>query len=284
MNIFRDQRNRNALSKGLIHGILLFGVFGMIFPFLWMISTSFKDSIEIIKNPYSFLPQGFKWQNYVKAWNAQPFGRYFINTIGTSVVTTAGQLLTSALAAYAFAFFHFPFKTVLFFIFLGTMMIPQQALLIPNYVILARLGWCSGPSTYLGLVVPWLASVFGIFLLRQFFMTLPRDLYEAARIDGCTKLGFFFRILLPLSVPSLVTVGIFTFLGTWNSFLWALMVASEKDYYTLQVGLSYFASDSGTEWHLLMAAATFSILPLVIIYLMAQKHFIEGIARTGMKD
>lgn len=284
MSLLADQRARTAFKKGLTHAILLFGVLGMIFPFLWMVSTSFKSSMEIIQQPYSFFPESFSFTNYIKAWNLQPFGRYFINTTIIATITTLGQLMTSALAAYAFAFFHFPLKTPLFFLLLGTLMIPQQALLIPNYVLLAGFGWCSGPATYLGLIVPWISSVFGIFFLRQFFMTLPKDLYEAAKIDGCSKLGFFFKILLPLSVPPLLTVGIFTFLGSWNSFLWALMVASEKNYYTLQVGLAYFASDAGTEWHLLMAAATFCTVPLIIGYLIAQKHFIEGIARTGMKD
>lgn len=284
MSFLADQRVRNSLSRGVIHAILLFGVLGMVFPFLWMVSTSFKSIDEIIHSPYSFFPEQLNFSNYIEAWNKQPFGRYFFNTTLIATLTTTGQLLSSALAAYAFAFFHFPLKTPLFFLMLGTLMIPQQALLIPNYVILANLGWCAGPSTYLGLIVPWLASVFGVFFLRQFFLTIPKDLYEAAKIDGCTKLGFFFRILMPLSVPPMLTVGIFTFLGSWNSFLWALMVASEQEYYTLQVGLAYFASDAGTEWHLLMAAATFCVLPLIIGYLIAQKHFIEGIARTGMKD
>jgi len=160
-------------------------------------------------------------------------------------------------------------------------MIPQQALLVPDYVILANLRWL---DTYLALIVPFTASVYSVFFFRQFFMTLPRDLYEAAVVDGCSHFGFYFRILLPLSRPPMLTLGIFSFLGSWNSFLWPLIVTNSTELRVLQVGLAYFLSEAGTEWGLLMAASTFSIIPLVIGYLIVQKRFVENQAMTGLKE
>lgn len=223
----------------------------------------------------------FYWKNYVDAWTAQPFGRYFLNTIFVAVCVVSFQLLFSSLAAYAFAFFQFPFKNKLFLILLGAMMIPQQALLVPNYVILAKLHWL---DTFFALIVPFTASVYAVFFFRQFFLTLPRDLWDAARVDGCGRLGFYFRILMPLSKPPMVTLGIFSFLASWNSFIWPLIVTNSTELRVLQVGLSYFLADSGTEWGPLMAASTFTILPLVAGYFVAQKRFVESQAATGLKE
>lgn len=224
---------------------------------------------------------GELFYNYIFAWKSQSFARYFFNSCFIALVTTTLQLLTSALAAFAFSFLKFPGSNAIFLVFLGTMMIPHQALLVPDYLILANLGWI---NTYLSLIVPFIASVFGIFLLRQFFMTMPRDLYDAATIDGCSDLGFFFRIILPLSIAPLTTLGIFTFIGSWNSFLWALIVTHTDKLRTVQVGLAAFSSSEGTRYELLMAASTFCILPLIIGFFLAQKQFIEGISRSGMKE
>jgi multiple sugar transport system permease protein len=222
------------------------------------------------------------FSNFVKAWHkVQPsFGRYFVNTIVIAIVVTAGQVMTSILAAYAFVFFQFPFKNYIFTLFLATMMVPQQVLLIPNYLILSGLGWI---DTYMALIIPWLAGVFGIFLLRQFFVQIPMELFEAAIIDGCSKWGFLFRILIPLSKPPIITISIFTFLGSWNSLLWPLVVTNSQEMRTIQVGLSYFSQAEGTEWELLMAASAFCILPLILMYIVAQKHFVQGEAGAGLK-
>ena len=160
------------------------------------------------------------------------------------------------------------------------MMVPQEMILIPNYLILSELGWI---DTYMALIVPWLAGVFGIFMLRQFFMQLPMELFDAAMIDGCSKFGFLFRILIPLSVPPILTISIFTFLGSWNSLLWPLIVTNSQHMRTIQVGISYFSQAEGTEWELLMAASTFCILPLIIFYIFAQKYFVQGDAASGLK-
>jgi len=222
------------------------------------------------------------FSNYATAWTkVQPsFTRYFLNSFFIAVVTTAGQVFTSILAAYAFVFFTFPFRNALFVIFLATMMIPQETLLVPNYLILSKLGWI---DTYMALIVPWLAGVFGIFMLRQFFSQLPRELFDAAMIDGCSKFGFLFRILVPLSLPPIITISIFTFLGSWNSLLWPLIVTNSQEMRVIQVGLSYFSQAEGTQWELLMAASTFCILPLVIFYILAQKYFVQGEAASGLK-
>lgn len=272
---------QNRLQKTIVHFLLISGAVIMLFPFVWMVSTSLKSPDDILGSSLNLIPTKFMWKNYIDAWNSQPFALYFLNTIFVAVVTVSCQLFFSSLAAYAFSFFHFPFKNFIFIALLGTMMIPQQALLVPDYVILAKLRWL---DTYLALIVPFTASVYSVFFFRQFFMTLPRDLYEAAVVDGCSHLGFYFRILLPLSLPPMLTLGIFSFLGSWNSFLWPLIVTNSTELRVLQVGLAYFLSEAGTEWGLLMAASTFSIIPLVIGYLIVQKRFVENQAMTGLKE
>ncbi len=221
------------------------------------------------------------WDNYKNALKAQPFYRFFLNTLFVSITVTAVSLFFASLAAYAFAFFNFPGKNVVFLMILGTMMLPQQALLIPNYIMLSKMHWI---NTYLALTVPWLASAYAVFFLRQFFMQLPKDLFEAAIIDGCTRFGFYWRVALPLCKPSLVTMGVFSFLSNWNAFVWPLIVTNDTNLRVIQVGLSYFSSDAGNEWGQLMAASTMTILPLVIMYFFAQKQFVESSATSGMKE
>lgn len=225
----------------------------------------------------------FQFQNYKTAWSrgkGVTFSRYMLNSFVVAILCTLGNVATSLLAAYAFTFFHFPFKNLLFSLLLITMMVPQQVLLVPDFLIVKDLGWY---NTYWALFMPWVAGVFGIFLLRQFFLTLPKDLYEAAMIDGCSRLGFLVKILIPLSIPPIITMSISVFLGTWNALIWPLTVVDKPEFYTIQVGLSFFTNEAGTRWELLMAASAISILPLVILYFFAQKQFIEGIAQTGIK-
>jgi multiple sugar transport system permease protein len=228
-----------------------------------------------IKKPFEW------WDNYKEAWEAQPFYRFFLNTLLVAITTTAVSLFFASLAAYAFAFFKFPFQDQLFMMMLGTMMIPQQALLIPNYIFLSKLGWI---NTYMSLIVPWMASAYSVFFLRQFFLQLPKDLFEAATIDGCTRFQFYYKIVLPLSKPPMVTLGIFSFLANWNSFVWPLIVTNDTNLRVIQVGLSYFSSESGTNWGPLMAASTMTIVPLVVMYFLAQRQFVESQAMTGMKE
>lgn len=307
-----------------VHILLILGAFFMLFPFIWMISSSFKSNAEIIKSSTSgivVLPDSvrpsflnnekdalrikeqkekddawyatpadqrdmrkkpFEWlDNYKDALRAQPFYRFFLNTLFVSITVTVVSLFFASLAAYAFAFFKFPGQNILFMMILGTMMLPQQALLIPNYIMLSKIHWV---NTYLALTVPWLASAYAVFFLRQFFMQLPKDLFEAAIIDGCTRFQFYYKIALPLCKPSMVTMGVFSFLSNWNAFVWPLIVTNDTNLRVIQVGLSYFSSDAGNEWGQLMAASTMTILPLVIMYFFAQKQFVESSATSGMKE
>jgi multiple sugar transport system permease protein len=221
-----------------------------------------------------------KFENYVEAWRQAPFARYYFNTIFVTVFVVAGVLVTSSLAAYAFARMKFWGRDNIFVLFLSMMMVPQPVYIVPSYIILVKLGWV---NTYQALIVPWLAHIFSIFLLRQHFKTIPNDLYDAAIIDGCSRFAFLWRIVLPLSKAVLVAVVIFTIVGTWNSFLWPLVMTNTPDVRPLQVGLARFSQEQGTNHELMMAAAAFSIAPLIVAYFFAQKQIIQSLATSGMK-
>ncbi len=223
---------------------------------------------------------GYIFHNYREAWYAARFERYFFNSFFTAGLQVLGGLLLAVMAAFALARIPFPGKQWVFGLILATLMIPGEVLLIPNYVLLARLDWI---DTYYALIVPWLASVFGIFLLRQFYLSLPQDLFDAARIDGASYWTQMFRIALPLSIPGLVTYGIFTFLGAYNALLWPLIVTNSPEMRTVQLGLQVFIGEAGSDYGALMAASTVSILPIIIGYFIAQKQFIQGVARSGIK-
>ncbi|MGI8587155.1 MAG: carbohydrate ABC transporter permease [Chloroflexia bacterium] len=270
----------------LIYLILSIGAIIVVFPFVWMVITSLKTLDEASGYPTGaalwrvFVPS-WQWGNYAEAWNAAPFGRYFVNTIGVALAVTVCVLITSTLAGYAFASISFPGKNLIFILVLATMMIPHEAGYIPNFVIIKNLGWY---NQYPALIIPWTASAFNIFLLRQFFSSLPADLWESAQLDGASRLRYLWQIAVPLARPALITAGLFSFVGSWNSLLWPLIVIQNPDMQMIQVGLSNFVSgDRPTDWHLLMAASAFTALPIVAIYLLAQRYFVEGIARSGIR-
>ena len=223
---------------------------------------------------------GYVFHNYREAWNAAPFARYFYVSFVTAGTQVAVGLFLAAMAGFAFARVSFPGRELVFLLLLATMMIPGEVLLIPNYILLAKLGWL---DTFYALIVPWLASVFGIFLLRQFYRSLPQDLFDAARIDGASYPVMLFRIALPLAVPGLITYGIFSFLGAYNALLWPLIVTQSPEMRTVQVGLQAFIGEAGSDYGQLMAASTMAILPIIVGYFFAQRQFIEGIARSGIK-
>ena len=252
----------------------------MIFPFFWMISTSFKTETEALAVPPKWIPARLQWQNYVLAWNAAPFGRYFFNSFFMAITTTIGEVITSILAAYAFAKMKFFGKNKIFAVLLATMMIPGQMLLLSNYVTIARLGWL---DKYQALIIPWLVSVFGIFLLRQFFRSIPDELLDAAKIDGCSRFRFLFTVAVPLSRPAIFTVALFKFMGSWNSFTWVLIMTNSVNMRTVPVGLRVFSSEIGTAYEQLMAASVLAIIPVLALFLFTQKQFIQGVARTGIK-
>lgn len=263
----------------LTHGLLIAGGMIMLAPFLWMLTTSLKPIEQTFAPPYLF-PSYFNWENFVEAWNAAPFGRYYLNTIIMSAGITVGQVLFSSLAAYAFARLTFPGRELLFLAFLGTMMVPLHVTLIPSYLIVQKLGWT---NSYEGLIVPRLVSAFGIFLLRQYYLSIPKELDEAALIDGASRLGIWWRVILPLSTPALATLGIFAFLFAWNDFLWPLVVINEPDMQTVQLGLAMFQGRYGTRWTLLMAGTVTATIPAIVAFLIGQRRFIEGIMTDGVK-
>jgi multiple sugar transport system permease protein len=273
-------RLANWAGWALLYAVLILGAVIMAFPFYWMITTAFKGLSESVAIPPTLWPTKWIWTNFIDAWQAAPFPRYFLNTVIMAVGSTVGTLITGALAAYAFARMRFFGKDVLFMMFLMTMMIPFEVTLIPDFLIIRTLHWY---NTYTALIVPWTASVFSIFLLRQFFMSLPKELYEATILDGGTHFQFLYRVAIPLAIPALITVAIFSFLGSWNSLLWPLIVTSSPNLRPIQVGLSAFQGEAGSYYNLLMAGATLAILPIVILFLVAQKQFVEGIARSGIK-
>jgi len=258
--------------------VLIVGALIALAPFVWMILTSLKSYGEVATR--AVLPARLRWSNYVEAWHRAPFARYFANSLVVSLTTVLGVLTTSVLAAYAFSWLRFPGKDLVFTVFLATMMIPGQILLIPNFLTITRLGWV---DTYFAQIIPWVASVFNIFLLRQFFATIPTELYDAAVLDGCGHFRYLTTIILPLTKPALITVGLNTFLGSWNALQWPLVVTRSESMRPIQVGLSYFLTESGTDTHLMMAAATITILPAVLLYFVAQKEFMEGISTSGLK-
>lgn len=241
----------------------------------------FKDSVVKGIAEFTFLEtMANLFQNYVSAWNAAPFGRYYANTVFVALTTTFLEIIFASMAAFAFAKMDFFGKNFIFTLFLATMMVPGEVLLVPNFITLTVFGWI---DTYYALIVPWVISVFAIFLIRQHFMTVPNELYDAAKIDGLSKWKFLWRIMVPLSKPAIITGALLKFVGSWNAFLWVLIVTKSPEYRTLPVGLQNFSSATGTEYNLLMAAATFSIIPVVILFLITQKYFIAGISRSGLK-
>ena len=276
------------LENSFIHIILILGAIVMVMPFAWMLSTSLKNQNEVFSYPPQWIPSTLVWENYVRAWQSAPFARYFVNSIIVAVAVTVGTLVTSSLAAFAFARIRFPGRDALFAIYLSSMMIPHQMTIIPSYLVLGDLGNISpalGLDTYFALIAPFVAGAFGVFLLRQSFLTLPNELEDAAILDGCGKLGFLWRIVIPLSRPALATLALFTFMANWNSYLWPLIVTNSNDMRTVQIGLKYFVGQEGSsQWGLLMAAAVFVTLPIVIIYFFVQKQFVQGIAGTGIKQ
>ncbi|MCU1392832.1 MAG: Sugar transporter permease [Ilumatobacteraceae bacterium] len=260
--------------------VLSFGAFLMLVPLIWMVLASFKTLPEILHIPPTILPKHLGLDNYKTVFNDTGFIRYFVNSVIVSTITVASVLITSSMAGYAFAKFDFAGKNVLFVLVLATLMIPFQVRIIPLYVLASDLHLL---DSYLGLVLPGLVDAFGIFLMRQYMQSIPSDLIAAARVDGASEMKIFFKIILPLSKPALSALAIFTLVSSWESFLWPLLVASSPAHYTLPLGLAQFAGRFISRVDLQMAASTLTVLPLLFVFLVMQKRFIEGMATSGMK-
>ncbi|UCE06984.1 MAG: carbohydrate ABC transporter permease [bacterium] len=270
------------ITKTVLFHLVIYAVaLATVAPFIWMLLTSVKDLSDIFVYPPKWLPTEFHFENFVRAFEAAPFSRYYLNSIVVAVTVTIGQLITCSMAAFAFARLKFWGRDVLFIIFLGTMMIPYQVTMIPSFMVLHWLGWI---DSYNALIIPGLASAFGTFLLRQFFLTIPKELEEAAYIDGCSRLKVLWRIIVPLSKPALATLAIFTFMGVFNDFIWALIVISSEEMRTVQLGLAIFRDRYLTEWDLMMAGSVTATLPILVVFFFAQKYFIKGITLSGMKE
>ena len=247
-------------------------------PLIFMLLGAFKEQREVFLG--SFIPEQWVWQNFVEAWNGAPFGRYFFNSLLVSITVTVSVVLTSSLAAFAFSRMQFFGKGMLFIIALGPLMIPGDVLLIPNFITIRQFGW---QNSYPALIVPFLASAFGIFLLRQAFLKTPQELEDASRIDGATPLQFLFRILMPVNAPALSALSVLTFLGIWNALVWPYIAISKDEFRTVHVGLSSFTNLEYSNLPVVLAATTLVILPVMLIYFLAQKWFIESAASSGLK-
>lgn len=252
----------------------------VILPFLWMITTSLKPPKLAFSSPY-LIPTHFYWQNFVNAWQEAPFARYYLNSIIVAICVTFGQVFTSALAAYAFDRFEFPFKRTLWFTLLASMMVPLPLLVIPSFQIIQNLHWADNLTA---LIIPRCWSAFGILLLRQFIHSIPRDFDDAARMDGANTLRVIWSVILPIARPAVATLALFAFLFAWNDFLWPLIVLNTPEHFTVPLGIANFSGKYGTRWTLLMAATVSATIPAVIAFLVMQKSLIRGLASGGVNE
>lgn len=275
-------RLRTWLLDALWYLVVIALALAVMLPFIWMLITSLKGQNEVFAYPPTWIPRQPQWQNYLEVWKQAPFGRYFVNSTIVALAVTVGQLTACVLAAFAFARMKFKGQNAMFLLFLSTTMISSQVTLVPSYLIMRSLDWI---DHYQALIVPFLANAFGVFMIRQAFRTIPRELEEAAKLDGCSRFRFLIQILLPLSKPILASQALFAFMGNWNSYLWPLIVTNRDSMRTLQIGLRYFVSaEGGTQWGVYMAAALVISLPVILIYFLVQKTFVESMASTGLKD
>ncbi len=263
-----------AFYAALTAGLLVF-----LLPVLWMVSASFMRRQDVLSAPVKLLPPIWRFANYREIFVDFNLGHYFLNSVFVTGSVVVLNVLFCSMVGYSLAKFDFPGKNLVFGFILSTIMVPFTAILIPLYLIVREFHWI---NTYQALIVPAAFTAFGTFLLRQFFLTIPRELEEAARIDGCSYFGVYRRIILPLSGPALATLGVFSFMGAWNAFLWPLVMISDKDMRTLTVALRSFQTEYGTEWTYLMAGSTIALIPILVLYVIAQKYFVRGIALTGL--
>lgn len=268
------------MKRALSIVLLGLGGLAMAYPFVWMIATAFKTLPESLNPTGPLLPEKWQWQNLALTFGAAPFGRYFLNSLLVSLAAGGAVATTSLLAGYAFARLEFRGRNLLFGVLLATMMVPFELTFIPNFVTITRLGWY---NTYAALIVPWCASPFGIFLVRQAFLAVPQDLFDAAQLDGCGHLRFLRHAGAALVRPALAAIFLFAFLGSYNALLWPLVVTSESSMRVVQVGLAAFVLDSGVRLNLLMCASMVVILPGVLLYLFTQRFFDDQALRSGLK-
>ncbi len=264
----------------IIHTILLIGAISMIFPFVWMFLSAFKPDSDSFVYPPRWFPTRWVFNNFKRVFDMVPFLRYYLNSIIVTSMITIGQTLVSILSAYALARLRFPGRIPIAILFLSTMIMPFQVTLIPTYVIIYKLGWL---DTYQGLIVPFLYNGFSIFFLMQFFLTIPKDLEDAAKIDGCGYFRILFHVIIPNSRAAIGTISLFTFLTNWRSYLWPLVITNTPEMRTLPVGLKYFVEEGGTQYNLMMSASLMAIIPVLVVYILAEKQLVKSTTLTGLK-
>lgn len=275
-----SKKIRDIILNILKYAFLIAGALFTLLPFIWMISSSLKTPAEIIKIPPQLFPDVPQFINYVKAWSAAPFGRYLLNTIIITIFTTAGVLITTVLSAFAFSRLKFPGKNVVFALFLATLMIPGEMLIVTNFITITKLKWI---DTYQAMIIPWISNVFYIYLLTQFFMQVPESLYLAAKVDKCSDFKYMLKIMVPMNKSPIITVAILNVIGSWNSFMWPLLVTNSDEMRVLSNGLIRFQTEAGSSYELIMAASSIIVMPIIIIYLILRKYIIEGVTQSGIK-
>lgn len=280
MNESRLQQMSKPLGRTMLYILLLISGAVMIVPFAWMLSTSLKGGGAVLTMPPQWIPDPATLENFRQIFDLYPIGRMFFNSLVVAVAVTFGQLITCSMAAYAFARLKFRGQNVVFLLYLATLMVPFQVTITPLFIMMRIFGWI---NTYQGLILPGVFSAFGTFMLRQAFMTIPTEYEEAAYMDGASPLTIFLRIILPLSKPSLATLSVFSFMGSWNSFLWPLFIVREETLMTLPVGLATLQGRWITEWNLVMAGSVITVLPMLLLYLFAQKYLVQGYVMSGLK-
>ncbi|MEZ4659371.1 MAG: carbohydrate ABC transporter permease [Caldilineaceae bacterium] len=276
-------RRRQPLSAGLVVAYILLsiGAIVMVVPFLWMLLTSLKPAPELVK--FAFLPQEPTLNNYVRVAQTSDFGRWYFNSILVACFSTLCVAIFDSLVGYTLNKFEFPGKNLIFMGILATLMIPTEMLIIPWYTMSVQLHWHVGLMQYWGIAFPGVITATGIFLMRQFFDGVPNELLDAARIDGMNEAGIWWRIAMPLVKPAIAALCIFNFIGNWNAYLWPLIIASSRQFYTLPVGLNFFQGEASSDWELIMTGASLATVPLILIFLIFQRQIIKGIALTGLK-
>ena len=273
---------KNLVFKKIIIRILLIVVaIIMVFPFLWMVSGAFKPSDEVMEYPPKIIPSEIRYENFTELFKEVSFGRYMINSFIVAGSVTIFSLLFHSMAGYALARLRFPGKRFLFIGILSTMMIPFYSIVIPLFIIIKQIGWY---DTYLGLIIPWIPHAFGIFLLRQYYIGFPKELADAAAIDGCSHIGVFFRIALPLSKPILAALGVVFFISNWDRFLWPLIITSSAEMRVVPLGIVQLKGQYVAHWNLILAGATIACIPTIIIFILLQNFIVKGIKTTGIKQ
>lgn len=285
MENLRIRRKKKERKKGkglkiIAYVVLILGAFTMIIPFLWMISTSLKSIREVFIFPPTFFGERIVWENYLRIADRFPFGRFFLNSLKVTFIVVTVQLLTSSMAGFAFARLKFPLRDVLFTMYLATLMVPFHVTLVPIFVIMRDFGWI---NNHYSLIVPNLVSAYGTFLMRQFFLTIPEELMDSSKIDGCTPFGIFWRIFMPLCKPALATLGVFIFMWTWNDFIRPLIFINSIPKMTVPLGLAAMQGMYSTDWPVLMAGTFISLLPVLAVFMFAQEYFVRGVTLSGIK-